>query len=106
MHVRRLKLFFLLACLMVDFGDPSSGVFSFEAKELFTNSVVTLSKPAPTRLARAHRLHPSQGTDETKSAEAYKTQRSNPALRHVGRAPERRYQSGFSDPPPSSPDAH
>jgi hypothetical protein len=105
MHVRRLKPFLVLACLIIDFGDPPPGGFSFEAKEWFMDRVVALSKPAPARLARAHQMRLSQDSDEPKTAEAYRAPRSNPVLRPVGQEPERRYSSRSSDPPASAPDA-
>jgi hypothetical protein len=106
MHIRSVGTLLVLACLLVDFANPSlPGVFSLEEPQLFMDGA--LAKAAPARPAPTQQPQPLQPLDErvaTSSSRA--AQRSIGTRRRVRRHPERRYLSRSSGRASAPADAH
>jgi hypothetical protein len=105
--MRCLKPFLFLAFLLVDFADPSlPGVFSLEARELFTESAGAVSRAGVGRAVRGHRPLRTVGSHESETTGSYQTRRVSHAPRPMRRTPERRYSSRSFEQSFTSPDAH
>ena len=107
MYIRSLGTLLVLACLLVDFADPSlPGVFSLEEPQLFMDSALALTKAASARPAPTQQPQPLQPVDERLAiASSRAAQRSTRTRRRV-RQPERRYLSRSSGQASAPADAH
>lgn len=108
MYIRSLGTLLVLACLLVDFADPSlPGVFSLEEPQLFMDSALALTKAASARPAPTPQPQPLQPIDERVAiASSRAAQRSTRTRRRVRRQPERQYLSRSSGRASAAADAH